>query len=200
MFNLLYLCSQALNPHTEKFQIPPKTVDHVLKKGQLEKKHSVRIFVSKSETVSVMIHGLRDSDIAMCHKALEESLFVQRKITINRYKATYLERKCSNHIEEYRKRCQKFSMPPPSESDNLSESCFILVIGKSSDVESISHDVEKLLDSFSVELFAVTCPQFMVVTWKRRWSQVKIELEKDYNVIVNFSQSDGFQIGRRGSS
>ena len=59
VFNLLYLCSQALNPHIEKFEIPPETVDHILKtKGQLEKKHSVRIFVSKSETVSVMIHRL----------------------------------------------------------------------------------------------------------------------------------------------
>ena len=77
----------------------------------------------------------------MCHKALEESLFVLRKIYISRYKATYLETKCCNQIEEYQKRCQKFSMPPLNESDNLSENCFILVIGKPSDVESICNDV-----------------------------------------------------------
>ena len=29
---------------------------------------------------------------------------------------------------------------------------------------------------------------------------MKDELKNDYNVIINFNQSDGFQIGRRGTS
>ena len=191
-----------MKPHTEKFQIPPKTADHVLKiKSQLEKKHSLRIFVNKSEmVVSVIIHGLRHNDITTCRETLEESLFLSRKIIINRYKAIYLETKKFNEIEEYRKRCHKFSMPPPSESDNLSENCFILVIGKSSDVESVCNDVEKLLENFSVEMFVITCPKFIVGAWKRKWSHVKDELEESHDVIINFSQSGGSQGGRRGSS
>ena len=91
-------------------------------------------------------------------------------------------------------------MPPPSESDNLYENCFILVIGKPSDVESICNDVEKFLENFSVEMFVITCPKFIVGAWKQRWSQVKDELEESHDVVINFSQSDGFQVGRRGSS
>ena len=201
VYLLIYLCSQALNPCTEKFPIPLRTADHVMKiKSQLEKKHSVRIFVNKSEMVSVLIHGLRHNDVMTCRETLEGSLFVSKKININRYKAIYLETKHSIEIEEYRKKCHKFSMPPPNESDNLSENCFILVIGKSSDVESICNDVENLLENFSVEMFVITCPQFIVGAWKRRWSQVKDELEEDRNVIINFSQSGGSQVGRRGSS
>ena len=186
----------------EEFSIPPRSADHVLKtKGQLEKKHSVRIFVNKSEKVSVIIHGLRDSDISMCRETLEGSLFDSRKIYINCCKAIYLETKCSNQIEEYRKRCQKFSMPPPlKESDNLSKKCFIHVIGRSSDVESVCYDVEKILNNFTVEMFPITCPQFMVSTWKRRWFQVKDELEESNDVVISFSQSSGPQVGRRGSS
>ena len=49
-------------------------------------------------------------------------------------------------------------------------------------------------------MFVITCPQFIVGAWKRWWSQVKDELEEDRNVIINFSQSNGSQVGRRGSS
>ena len=46
VYLLIYLCLQALNPHTEKFPIPLKTTDHIMKiKSQLEKKNSVRILI-----------------------------------------------------------------------------------------------------------------------------------------------------------
>ena len=190
-----------MSPCIDEFPIPPRSADHVLKtKGQLEKNHSVRIFVNKSETVSVIIYGLRDADISTCRERLEGSLFDSRKFNINCYKAIYLETKCSNQIEVYRKRCHKFSMPRLKESDNLSEKCFILVKGRSSDVKSVCDDMEEFFNNFSVEMFPITCPQFMASSWKRRWSQVKDELEESHDVIIKFSQSSGPQVDRRGSS
>ena len=185
----------------EKLLIPSKSADHVLKrKGQLEKKHSVRIFVYKSEPTTAAIYGIRDCDIAMCRETLEASLFVSRKIDINGYKAIYLETKCSSQIEEYQKRCHKFSMPTPNESDNLSENCFVLVVGRPSDVESVCTDLGRLLDNFSVETLIITCPRYIAGAWKRRWAQVKDELEKSHNVIISYNESGDHHVSSIDSS
>ena len=85
-------------------------------KNDLETRHLVRIFVNKYES-SVSIHGLQNN-ITMCRQAVEESLYIIKKFNIARYKALYLQTKWSNKIKEYRKRCEKISMPPPSQSDN----------------------------------------------------------------------------------
>ena len=185
----------------EKFVIPSKSADHVQKtKGQLEKKHSVRIFVYKSDPTTVAVYGIRDYDIATCRENLEASLFVSRKININGYKAIYLEMKCSSQIEEYRKRCHRFSMPRPKQSNKLSEKCFVLVVGRPSDVESVCIDLERLLDNFSVETLTITCPQYIADAWKRRWAQVKDELEKSHNVIIRYNESGDHHVSRIDSS
>ena len=132
---------------TETICIPPKAVGHMLKtKKDLETPHSVRIFVNKCES-RVSIHGLQNN-ITMCRQAVEESLYIIKKVNIACYMGLYLETKWLIKIEEYRKRCEKISMPPPSQSDNLSMNCFILVKGKSSDVESVCNDMEKRFDNF----------------------------------------------------
>ena len=81
-------------------------------------------------------------------------------------------------------------MPPPSQSDNLSMNCFILVKGKSSDVESVCNDIEKLFDNFSLEEFVITCPQFLAGVWRLNWALVKEKLEESHNVIIQYSQFD----------
>ena len=74
-------------------------------KKDLETRHSVRIFVNKCES-RVSIHGLQNN-VTMCRQAVEESLYIIKKVNIACYKALYFETKWLSKIEEYRKRCQK---------------------------------------------------------------------------------------------
>ena len=104
--------------------------------------------------------------------------------------------KCSSQIEEYQKRCHRFSMPRPKQSNKLSENCFVLVVGRPSDVESVCIDLGRLLDNFSVETLTITCPQYIAGAWKRRWAQVKDELEKSHNVIISYNESGDHHISR----
>ena len=87
-------------------------------------------------------------------------------------------------------------MPRLKESDKLSENCFVLVVGRSSDVESVCIDLGRLLDNFSVETLTITCPQYIAGAWKRRWAQVKDELEKSHNVIISYNESGDHHISR----
>ena len=72
---------------TETICIPPKAVGHLVKTKNLETHHSVRMFVHKFDS-KVSIHGLQEN-VTKCRQALEESLYIIKKVNIDCYKALY---------------------------------------------------------------------------------------------------------------
>ena len=110
-------------------------------------------------------------------------------------------RKCNQKLEELSKMCSKLSMPPLYDNDrNPSKKYYILVSGKTNDVETVRQQLIELIgDQFNVEMFTVKSPDFMVGIWKRRWALVKNELEEKHDIIIDFSRSGAPQVGRRGS-
>ena len=60
--------------------------------------------------------------------------------------------------------------------------------GKSSDVESVCNDIEKLIDNFSLEEFVITCPPFLSGLWKKKCAPLK--LEESHNVMIKYDQHE----------
>ena len=159
------------------------------RKQEFEKAHTVRIFLVGTSTQSpkVLLHGIRDSDILECRAQIEDSLFVTKKIEVTGYQVVYLKTKCHDKLEELQGKCHTILLPQARvEAYQFSKKFTISVIGKSSAVDGVVDELKEFLCDFAVSKFAVTTRPNVIVQWKKRWLQVKKELESEYEIMLEF--------------
>ena len=173
-----------------KVKLPLKAVENVMKtKKSLEQKHKVRLTCYTTQPTSVLIHGLEEERTAACKAAIEGSAIVYQKIYINGYKAKYLRKKCSDKITTWMEQCKKLDIP--EQGEDLSKNCHIFVCGTTEIVDCVKQQIEAALggNQFHQCIFSINCPEYFM--WKIRWSAVIEELEVQYPVVIEFSESAG---------
>ena len=156
---------------------------------------------TSTQSPKVLVHGIRDSDIMECRAQIEDSLFVTKKIEVTGYQVVYLKTKCHDKLEELQGKCRTIQLPQPRvEAYQFSKKFTISVIGKSSAVDGVCDELKEFLCDFTVSKFAVTTTQNVIAQWKKRWVQVKKELESEHEILLEFYEKDEEREGeeRRG--
>ena len=175
--------------------MPQKSTDFILKKKpELEKAHPVRMFLVGSSTQSpkVLLHGIRDSDIQECRLKIEDTLFITKEIQVSGYQVVYLKTKCQAKLEELQGKCRTVLLPQSRIQGHQFPNMFsIKVIGKTSAANAVCEELKEFLCDFSVNKFTVTTTQSLFGLWKRRWLQVKKEMELEHEVMLEFFESGG---------
>lgn len=175
--------------------IPSEFADQIIaQKQSLEQRHKVRLLVYKSEPAVVMIHGLKRDQVTACEDEVKQSLAISRKISLTGYQVKYLKCKCAEKLKQWTSQCKKLTLPP--RITNYLKPYFLSVVGIEENLNEVEQEVYDIVgqgEHFFIECFEIKCPCHFLSIWKKRWSIVKEEIEKEHDVVLEFSEKSDFK-------